>query len=344
MRKFLLLEPSALKPTRPDFEVIGVFNPAITKFNDQYIMIARVAERAIQSDPDNYLLPHYEHNKGICLRKVPIGAKDFDYSDCRIVKNHEATYLTSISHLRILRSDNGIDFDPDSASLIFPDNIYEEYGIEDPRVTKIGDTYYLTFTAVSSNGINVRLMSTKDFLKFKRLGNIFHSDNKDAVIFPEKIKGKYYALHRPSISQFARLDIWMATSDNLTDWGNHQVLKDARIDYKESARIGAGAVPFLTDQGWLVIYHSADKLHRYHLTAMLLDKDDPHKVLMRSKAPLIEPTETYEKRGFVNDVVFTCGLIRNEEEVLLYYGACDERVCLCKMTLSEIMANLKEVR
>ena len=132
MRKFLLLEPSALKPTRPDFEVIGVFNPAITKFNDQYIMIARVAERAIQSDPDNYLLPHYEHNKGICLRKVPIGAKDFDYSDCRIVKNHEATYLTSISHLRILRSDNGIDFDPDSASDL-PDNIYEEYGIEDPR-------------------------------------------------------------------------------------------------------------------------------------------------------------------------------------------------------------------
>ena len=343
MEKKLILEPSMLKPTRSDFEVIGVFNPAITKYQDHFIMIARVAERAIQSDPDHYLLPHYEHDKGVCIRKVPRDSNDYDYSDCRLVKNHEATYLTSVSHLRIMKSVDGIAFDLDNAIILFPDNIYEEYGIEDPRITKIGDTYYITFTAVSSNGINVRLIKTTDFLSFKRLGNIFHSDNKDCVIFPEKINGKYFALHRPSISQFGRLDIWTAQSENLTDWGNHQVLMDARIDYQESIRVGGGAVPVLTDKGWLVIYHSADKKHRYHLTAMLLDLDDPQKVLMRSEKPLIEPTEAYEKIGFVNDVVFTCGLVQENNEVLVYYGACDERVALCKLSLPEIYLNLREV-
>ncbi len=340
MEKQLIIEASSIKPTRPDFEVIGVFNPAITKYRNEYIMMARVAERVKQTDDNFILIPHYSHNEGICIHKLPKNSPDFDYSDRRIIKNCNDSFLTSVSHLRIFKSVDGINFDLENGIIIFPDNIYEEYGIEDPRITKLDDAFYVTFTAVSSNGINVRLMKTTDFVTFKRMGNIFHSDNKDCVIFPQKINGKYFALHRPSISQFGKLDIWTATSENLSDWGNHQIMPGARVEYQESIRVGAGAVPFLTDKGFVVIYHSANKHHNYHLCAMLLDKDDPNIVLKKSTKPLIKPTEQYEMSGFVNNVVFTCGLINKDKDVYVYYGVCDENIAMCHLTMQEIWNNL----
>jgi len=340
MEKRLLITKQELKPTRPDFEVIGVFNPAITTFKDGYVMIARVAEKVLQTDKDSILVPHYSHRQGICIRKLPKDSPEYDYSDSRIIKNHSDSFLTSVSHLRIFRSFDGIHFDLENATFIFPDNIYEEYGLEDPRITRLENSYYVTFTAVSSNGINVRLMKTDDFVTFKRMGNIFHSDNKDCVIFPEKVKGRYFALHRPSISQFGKLDIWTATSQNLSDWGNHQIMLQARIAYQESIRVGAGAVPFLTDKGWVAIYHSADGKHNYHLTAMLLDRDDPNLVRNKSLRPLVYPTETYERSGFVNNVVFTCGAIDKPDAIWIYYGACDECVAMCKLTYAELWDNL----
>lgn len=343
MHKQLIIDKSMVLPSRPDFEVIGVFNPAIIQVDDQYVMIARVAEGVKQSDPDFIYVPHFIHAKGVKIEKIPRHSPDYDYSDPRIIKNTHQTFLTSVSHFRIVRSRNGIDFDFEHAEMLFPDNIYEEYGIEDPRITKIGDAYYVTFSAVSSNGINVRLMKTVDFKKFKRFGNILHSDNKDCVLFPEKINGRFYALHRPSISQFGKLDIWLAESDNLSDWGNHQIMLDARINYQPSVRIGAGAVPFLTNRGWVVIYHSADCHHRYHLSAMLLDRSDPHRILMKSKEPLIAPTECYEQKGFVNDVVFTCGLIEGDGYLDIYYGVCDEHIAKCRLSMQELWDNLEAI-
>ena len=340
VEKRLIIDTKSLTPTRPDFEIIGVFNPAVTEYAGKFLMIARVAEKVIQTDPDYFLIPQYSQGNGIHIRKVPKDSPDYDFSDLRLIKNHETTFLTSVSHFRIGHSDDGVNFTFASQDIIFPDNIYEEYGIEDPRIAKIDDTYYVTFTAVSSNGINVRLMRTLDFKKYKRMGNILHCDNKDCVIFPEKINGRYFCLQRPSISQFGKLDIWLAESDNLRDWGNHQVMLQARIDYQESVRVGAGATPFLTDKGWIVIYHSADAKHNYHLTAMLLDKNDPTRVLAKSREPLVIPTETYEKSGFMNNVVFTCGLINKPEEVWIYYGVCDENIALCKLSLAEVYRNL----
>ncbi|MDD4077710.1 MAG: glycosidase, partial [Bacilli bacterium] len=226
---------------------------------------------------------------------------------------------------------------------IMPSNIYEEYGLEDPRITKIDDYYYITYSVISSCGINVGLLVTTDFKTFSPIGNIFHSDNKDCVIFPQRMNNKYYALHRPSISHFGKLDIWIAESENLQNWGNHKILLDARIKYTESYRIGAGTVPLLTDRGWLEIYHSADKLDRYHLTAMLMDKNNPTKILMKSKRPLIYPTEEYEKKGFVNNVVFTCGMIREEDMLTIYYGVCDQRIACVTLHIDEVWENMEKL-
>jgi predicted GH43/DUF377 family glycosyl hydrolase len=226
---------------------------------------------------------------------------------------------------------------------LFPNNLYEEYGIEDPRITKIGEDYYVTYAAVSRHGITVRLLVTKDFQTFEEKGNIFHSDNKDCVLFPDKINGKYFCLHRPSYSQFGRPDIWTAESDNLSDWGNHKIMCEARVPYAVSARVGAGAPPFLSNEGWIEIYHSADDANRYHLAALLLDKNDPNKVLKRSKQPLVEPTEPFEQKGFMNDVVFTCGLIEEEAGIQIYYGACDESIGRCFVAYQDLFNNLEAV-
>ena len=105
--------------------------------------------------------------------------------------------------MRIARSKNGIDFKIEKKPAMFPENIYERFGIEDPRITRISDRYYITYSAISDiTGITTCLASTDDFISFTRHGVIFLPDNKDVVIFPEKISGRYYALNRPSASEF----------------------------------------------------------------------------------------------------------------------------------------------
>jgi beta-1,2-mannobiose phosphorylase / 1,2-beta-oligomannan phosphorylase len=341
MHKQLILQAHHIPSSRPDLEVIGVFNPAVVQFQDRIVMIARVAEKAIQDEPDWFKVPTFCPRKGFSILRLPKNDPRYDYSDQRVIKSGKTSYLTSISHLRVGTSVDGIHFTFPTNGLIAPDNQYEEFGIEDPRITAIGNLYYITYTAVSRHGITVRLMTTADFERFDDRGNIFHSDNKDCVIFPQKVNGKYFALHRPSYSQFGQPDIWTAESDNLVDWGNHKILCDARVSYAESARVGAGAVPFLTDSGWVEVYHSADSMNRYHLAAMLLSENDPNIVIKRSSRPLVEPTEDYERKGFMNNVVFTCGLLQNKTELSVYYGVCDESIALCKISMEEVLSNME---
>lgn len=342
MEKKLIIKAGELVPSQEGLCVIGVFNPAVTRFNDEIVMLARVAESVKQDKAGEFKVPVFKNGK-YCFLNLDRTNGKYNFSDPRIVKSKKENYLTSISHFRVGRSADGLHFTFAGQTSVFPETRYEEYGIEDPRITKIEDTYYITYTAVSSLGINVALMKTDDFRSFCRLGIIFSFDNKDCVIFPEKIKDRYYALHRPSTSELGKLDIWVAESDNLLYWGNHQVLDEARIDYGDYERLGAGAVPFLTEKGWVVIYHGADGENRYHLTSLLLDKDDPHKVLMRSRRPLIIPTESYEHTGFVNEVIFTCGLIEDQNKIRVYYGAGDDSIACCTLTIDEIWDNMKEI-
>lgn len=341
MDKQLLIQHHHLTPTRDDFKVIGVFNPAVIRHGEETIMIARVAESVVQNHHDHYLVPFVNGFGAIEMKTIPKKSAEYDYSDLRIIRNEKTSYLTSISHFRVARSRDGITFNFNGSVRIFPETVYEEYGIEDPRITCLEGVYYITYTAVSRHGINVGLMRTLDFVDFERLGIIFHPDNKDVAIFPEKINDKYFALHRPSLSVFGRLDIWTAESQNLISWGNHKVMVEALPDDSRTQRIGAGAVPFLTDKGWVVVYHGADAESRYYLTAMLLERDDPNKVIAKSRRPLIEPTEPFERSGFMNDVVFTCGLTIEDTFVRIYYGVCDQSIACCTISFEELWSNLE---
>lgn len=341
MEKRLIIRCSDLRASRKDLRVLGVFNPAVIKKGEETIMLVRVAEASICNDKAVFRVPTWHKNK---FKFIEVNRHDtnFDFSDARVIRNHEQNYLTSISHFRVARSLDGVNFIFDNTR-VMPENDYESYGIEDPRITEIGDLYYITYSAISEHGINVGLMLTKDFVTFTRRGIILPFDNKDCVIFPKKINGNYYAFHRPSKSDFGQLDMWTSESPDLLHWGNHLVVSEARPAYQKSARVGAGAVPFLTERGWLAIYHAADNEHHYHLAALLLDKNNPTHVLMRSRKPLLSPEEDFEKNGFFGNVVFTCGVTNDKDVITIYYGVCDENIAMCKMPLNDIFANMEVV-
>ncbi len=165
--------------------------------------------------------------------------------------------------------------------------------------------------------------------------------NKDCAIFEEKINGKYYALHRPSSPQLGGNYIWVAESPDLIHWGNHKCIATSRKGYWDSARVGAGAAPIKTKEGWLEIYHGANEKHRYCLGALLLDLTDPSKVIARSEQPLVEPTASYELTGFFGNVVFTNGHLVEGDRIRMYYGASDEVICGADLSINEILNTLK---
>src|SRR5439155_3619406 len=133
--------------------------------------------------------------------------------DVRVVKRKRDNLvrLNFISHLRVARSKDGHSIDSADGAIFGPANQYEEFGVEDPRITRIGDTFYITYVAVSRHGVATALASTRDFKSFQRHGIIFSPENKDVVLFPEKISGTYHALHRPAGSApFTKPEMWMA--------------------------------------------------------------------------------------------------------------------------------------
>jgi predicted GH43/DUF377 family glycosyl hydrolase len=204
----------------------------------------------------------------------------------------------------------------------------------------MGDTYYIYYSAIAKTGIGESMVSTKNFVDFVRHGMIFCPDNKDVIIFPEQIKGKYYALHRPTTKSIGKPEIWIAESDNLLYWGNHKHLLGLREGLWDSERIGGGAVPIKTTRGWLELYHGATTDHRYCMGAVLLDLENPAKVIARSVLPILEPEADYEKNGFFGDVVFSCGVVVDGDVVKIYYGVADTSMACAELSLKEILASL----
>lgn len=330
-----IIKPKNIKPLSDDFKVLGTFNAAVEKYNGRYYMLLRVAERFHEEDK-KVLVPIVSNSK-ISKLEFDLDDKNYDFSDSRVVVSKSGRFLTSMSRILILESEDGIKFNSTGSSIL-PDNEYEKFGIEDPRITKIDDTYYITYSAISDKGICTMLASTKDFVEINKEGVIFCPDNKDVVLFPRKINGLYYAIHRPSKSEFSKPEMWIASSPDLKFWGNHQHIAGVRENMWDSERIGAGAPPIEIDEGWLLIYHGATEENVYSLGAMLLDKNNPQIVLKRTKKTILSPNMPYEVEGFVNNVVFSCGHVKNGDKLHIYYGAADETTALVEISISDILS------
>lgn len=339
-----ILTPAQVPPCLPGCEVVGAFNAAAARYGGETLLLLRVAEKPAGGPAVRCLVLDPTSGR-IRTVTVPRDEEKYDFSDSRMIlrrgtPNPTIAYLTSLSYLRLARSRDGIHFTVDDRPFLFPQNEYETFGMEDPRITQIGSRYYIYFSAVSPHGICEEMAVTTDFRQVRRLGIFFLPENKDVVIFPQKIGGNYYALSRPVPNAIGAPEIWISESADLRHWGGHEKLLGLRPGGWDSARIGAGAVPIPTERGWLEIYHGATAENRYCLGALLLSQDDPHRVLARSKTPVLEPTETYERKGFFGDVVFTCGALAEGDILHLYYGVSDNSMAYAGLSIRELLASL----
>jgi predicted GH43/DUF377 family glycosyl hydrolase len=335
-----LITPKSLKPGISGMEIVCLLNPGVFRYHDKIWLLLRVAERPKQIT-GKISFPIYNKNGEIEILSFDKGDPDLDTTDPRVINYKKKDYLTTLSYLRLVCSNDGITFfEPDGYPPVFGKGDLESFGIEDCRVASMGDYYNLTFTEVSPSGVGVGLMQTSDWKNFERKGMIFPPHNKDCAIFSEKINGTYYALHRPSSPELGGNYIWLAQSPDLLHWGNHKCVAMSRPGMWDSARVGAGAAPIRTERGWLEIYHGANKENRYCLGALLLDLNDPSNVIARTDEPIMEPVAAYEQTGFFGNVIFTNGHIVEGDKIKMYYGASDEVICGAELSISKILSVL----
>ena len=291
----------------------------------------------------------------IVVAYIPADLPGLDLRDPRTIRYRSSSgflraasdsyidFLAQISHLRVARSRDGIHFTVDDTPAIAPLTDMEEYGVEDPRASFIEGRWHITYVSVSRWGITTSLATTRDFRTFEREGVIFLPDHKDVVLFPGAVGGHYAALTRPMPQSFSRIcGIWLAFSDDLVNWGGHERLALPRWGYWDELRTGASAVPFLTDDGWIELYHGVDRNTTYSMGALLLDPDDPRKVIARSPTPILEPTEPYERMGLFNDTIFSCGHVDlGDGNVRMYYGAADSVIAAADFAVADIVRSLE---
>ncbi len=253
-------------------------------------------------------------------------------------------YLTQISHLRVARSSDGAHFVVDQLPAVVPVDSFEEYGCEDPRATLIDGVWHITYVSVGAVGITTSRLTTTDFRSFERHGVMFLPDHKDVALFPDRVRGRYVALTRPMPASFNRvLGIWIAFSDDLVGWGGHRPLALPRPGMWDGVRTGAGSVPFRIPEGWLELYHGVDSSGQYAMGALLLDAEDPTRVIGRSPEPILTPDQDYEQSGFYRNTVFSCGHIPLDDDgdrIRMYYGAADSCMAAADFDVKEIVASL----
>ncbi|MFN8376350.1 MAG: glycoside hydrolase family 130 protein [Anaerolineae bacterium] len=337
-----LITPQDIQPSRPDFEVIGTFNAGATLLGDEVLLLVRVAERPKQPANGTILAPHLSASGELVISEFKRGDARYDSSDPRQVRDTLTgeVLLTSISHLRLARSSDGVHFSVEAQPWLAAQPPYEEFGIEDARITQIDDAYYVNYTAVSHYGVGTSLAKTHDFQQIERVGLIFPPANRDVTLFPQRINGLYACYHRPMPGMFGSMNMWVATSPDLKHWGQHRRVWETKAGSWEAGRVGGGAPPLYTERGWLSIYHAADPQQRYCLGAFLTAHDDPTNVLAYSAQPVLSPDAEYEKHGFFGNVVFACGVVLQKGMLRVYYGAADERIALAEAPLSAVLDSL----
>ena len=287
------------------YEVASVFNPGAIKFNDEFLLLVRV------EDKQGY------------------------------------------SHLTTAKSKDGkTNWQIDSKPTLVaePELGEDKIGLEDPKIVWLEERqeYVIScvsfFKGVAGEPPGISLIATKDFSNFEHLGRQLIPPNKDASLFPRKIRGYYALINRPIVE--GRADIWVSFSKDLNSWGKDRTLILAGHRTWDSDRIGLGPPPIETPEGWLIIYHGSRNTASgslYRIGLALLDLETLE-VIRRSRNWVFGPKESYERVGDVGNVVFPCGAIVDEKtnELLVYYGAADFVVALVTANLNDVLEYLKK--
>jgi beta-1,2-mannobiose phosphorylase / 1,2-beta-oligomannan phosphorylase len=260
---------------------------------------------------------------------------------------YRAQGLDWISRIGYAVSQDGIHWNRLRCPVFEPQDETDARGVEDPRVVEIEGSFYMTYTAYgnavprgvkpthSGGGILPMIARSTNLITWKRLGPIVRGeDNKDHVFFPRKINGRFAALHR------RHPQVWLAYSDDLLHWREQDmsVIYGPRPEsHWDSQSVGNNGVPIETPEGWLVLNHGYTSDHIYRLGVVLLDLDDPTKVIRRPLEPIFWPREIWELRGDVPNVVFSCANPVVDGKVYVYYGGADHVIGLATCSLSDLL-------
>ena len=279
-------------------------------------------------------------------------------------------------YIGLAESRDGFHFErvSDKPVLAPSDDGFDAGCLEDPRVVKMGDTYYMTYAARAhlpmehwagrkrknlpsqapawtENWTRSGLAKSKDLRNWERLGPCTSDDidNRDVILFPEKIKGKYVMMHRPidrfgnRFPEYKNASIRLIYSDDMKTWYGDRLLAltEAKWENGPIGWIGGGTPPIRTKEGWLTIYHAVADLDgkglAYRAGVMLLDLEDPGKIISRPPDCILEPGASFEMQGAVDRVVFPCGAVVLGEELFVYYGAADSVCCVATVNMKQFM-------
>lgn len=244
----------------------------------------------------------------------------------------------AVSRLGYASSKDGYHLDERLSYPVFePANSFEKRGCEDPRLTLLNGKCIMTYTAygdiyqIGITNIPIENILERRWEWGERYFPFPNMKNKNAVIFPRKINGRYVMFHRLDP------DIYVAYSNDLRTWDNTTIVMRPRADHWDCLKIGAAGPPIEIDEGWLLVYHGVDYSRTYRLGVAIFERENPENVLHRSNEPILEPSEDYERIGLVPNVVFSCGSIRRKDELLIYYGCADSVIGVATFNLNKII-------
>ena len=258
--------------------------------------------------------------------------------------------VNGVPYIYMGRSRDGVHWQIDEDKIPFVDEEGHPFMpgyAYDPRLVKVEDTYYILW-CTDFYGAAIGMARTKDFQTFVRMENPFIPFNRNAVLFPRKVNGKYLMLSRPSDSGHTPFgDIFLSESPDLVYWGRHRHVMSRGQEWWQSLKVGGGAAPIETDEGWLLFYHGVTGTcngYVYSIGGAILDMDQPSIVKYRCENFLLTPEAPYEERGFVPNVCFPCATLQDTDtgRIAIYYGAADSVVGLAFTEVNAVVSYIKE--
>ena len=297
------------------------------------------------------IVKRYKRNPILTKSDVPYPVETVH--NAGVVK-HEGRYTMLFrSHLQngrsiigLAESDDGYQFRVHPEPFMTPSTkepfaAYEEFGVEDPRICLMKNTHLITYSAYSRHGVRIGLAKTNNFRTVERLALITEADHRNVVIFPAKFDGRYARLDRPH-SDISPWSIWISYSPDLIHWGDSRVLIKPLPYHWDEMKIGPGATPIKTDQGWLNIFHGVFKTMDgcvYRLGLALHALDDPSRILGVADEWILQPEDPWEVTGYVHNVVFTCGAVAEDDgSVRIYWGGADTVMCSGEARIADLVA------
>ncbi|NOZ75330.1 MAG: glycosidase [FCB group bacterium] len=298
----------------------------------------------------NAVIKRYPGNPILTKNDVPYPVETVH--NAGMVKYNDSYIMLFRSHKKngrsiigIADSRDGFHFSVRPRPFMLPDKSweyadYEEYGVEDPRISELDGTFYITFSAYSRYGVRIGLAKTTDFVNVERITMITEADYRNCVLFPKKINNQYVRLDRPH-SQIMPWSIWISYSPDLIHWGNSKLVFKPETYHWDEMKIGPGATPICTDQGWLNIYHGVFPTMNgavYRLGVALHQLNDPSKLIGIADDWILQPEDSWEITGYVHNIVFTCGAIpENDGTVKIYWGGADSVMCVGTAQIQDLI-------